>query len=340
MFFAKARRGWIATMCMLGPLLCPAQRDGVHFISFRACEGVQTFPTSVNDSMTVAGYYVNQAGRTEGFFRSADGDVTTFVVPGNAVTSPVSINAGGEIAGNFNDGRDFSGFLRDANGTIATFSPGGRFPGFTYVTGINKEGIIVGYYGATRGLPPMHGFIRGVHGTIDTFDVPGSDITQPVAINAAGEIAGVYYFGTGDIYRGGFVRSAAGDMTTYPGIPEAINARGDIAGWSFLSTGFEQGFVRFPEGAIDTFGFAAPALFTQYMGINEVGSIIGNVYLGGPIVAFLRLADGTVSPIQFPGGVGTTAASINDWGVITGNYSRGRDVFGFLRTPGAAEQRQ
>jgi hypothetical protein len=336
MSLSKNRRCLIATMSILSPLLCAAQQAGVNFISFQAVEGMQTFPTSVNDSMTVAGYFINQIGATEGFFRNADGAVTTFMVSASTVTSPISINAANVIAGNFNDGfGDFSAFVRYASGSIATFSPGGKYPGFTYVAGINKEGVIVGDYGATDGLPPIHGFIRSVDGTILPFDVRGSDKTQPVAINAAGEIAGIYWFGTGDIYRGGFVRSADGNITTYPGIPQGINSEGDIAGWFLLASGFEDGFVRFPKGPINSFGFASPVFFSQYMGISEDGSIFGNILPPNSQQAFLRSADGTITPVLFPGASDTTAASINDSNVITGNYSQGRNVFGFLRIPQA-----
>jgi hypothetical protein len=61
MSLSKILRCPIATMCMLSPLLCAAQQVGVNFISFQV-EGMQTFPTSVNDSMIVAGYYINQIG--------------------------------------------------------------------------------------------------------------------------------------------------------------------------------------------------------------------------------------------------------------------------------------
>jgi hypothetical protein len=74
---SKSLRCLIATMCMFSPLLCAAQQAGVNFISFQAVEGMQTFPTSVNDSITVAGYYINQIGATEGFSRNADGSPST-----------------------------------------------------------------------------------------------------------------------------------------------------------------------------------------------------------------------------------------------------------------------
>ena len=162
MFF-KTRNFLIATtIYMLSPLLCAAQQvaneHGAHFISFRVGECFQTFPMSVNDSLTVTGYYIDQAGAREGFIRNPDGKLTTFAVAGSTVTSPVAINAAGEIAGSSVSATGISyGFVRYPNGYIATFNPSSRLH---LVTAINKEGTIVGNYSTTDTVPPLHGFVR------------------------------------------------------------------------------------------------------------------------------------------------------------------------------------
>jgi hypothetical protein len=129
--------------------------------------------------------------------------VITFAVAGSALTAPVAINAAGEIAGNSIDTKGNSyGFVRHANGSVATFNPGGNHPGATEVTGINEKGTVVGDYELINTVVPQNGFIRSVDGVITTFDVPGSDRTQPVGINAAGEIAGVYWSAGNDLPGG------------------------------------------------------------------------------------------------------------------------------------------
>jgi hypothetical protein len=338
----------MATICMLSPSLCAAQQlvNGANFICFQVGEGFDTFPMSVNNSLTVTGYYINHAGVTGGFIRKGDGEVTTFTVAGSALTSPVAINAAGEIAGNSIDTKGNSyGFVRYANGSIATFNPGGNHPGATVVTGINEKGTVVGDYELTNTVFPQHGFIRSVDGVVTTFDVPGSDRTEPVGINAAGEIAGIYWF-DGNVRAGGFVRSADGDITTYPGVPVSINAAGRIAGWSLLSPAVDQGFVRFPGGSIDS--FVLPGEFNPpYMGINEAGFIFGNYLVLGPgssrlldYQVFLRSPNGTMTLFGFPGSLYTVATSMNDSNVITGAYDQGRDSFGFLRIPEAEKDEQ
>ena len=342
MCLSKTRRCWIVTMCMLSPLLCAAQQIGPHFISFQVPGAEQTLPMSVNDSMTVTGSFINQGEVTEGFFRTAEGDITTLMVPGSTRTSPVAVNAAGEIAGNSVDASaDFYGFVRYPNGSIAAFNPGGKYPGLTSVAGINKEGTIVGVYAPTNGVPPEHGFIRSVNGAITTFDVPGSDRTQPAGINAAGEVAGIYWFDN-DHHQAGFIRSADGNITTFPGTPVGINAEGSIAGWylpagvSVLPGESAEGFVRSPTGAINLFGFPAVLIF-PYMGISEVGSIFANISYAGqyPLTGhgvFLRNANGTTTSFIIPGSITTTATSINSLDVITGNYYDAAGIFGFLWT--------
>jgi hypothetical protein len=338
----------VAALCTLSASLCGAQQNvnGAHFASFQVSEGYQTFPMSVNNSLTVTGYFIDQAGATGGFIRNAAGEVTTVSVAGSALTFPVAINAAGEIAGSTVDSHgNSSGFVRYVNGSIATFDPGGTHPGATVVTGINNEGTVVGSYELTNTVFPQHGFLRRVNGTITTFDVPGSDRTEPVGINAAGEIAGIYWFNK-NIQAGGFVRSAEGAITTYPGVPVSINAEGYVAGWYAPLSEVDLGFVRFPQGAISSFAPPAGTLVAPYMGINEVGTTFGNYSVVGPVSGasrvttyqvFVRTANGAMTSFGFPGSSSTTATSMNDSDVITGSYTQGKNSFGFVRIPGAAQ---
>ena len=345
MVFSRMQRCLMATLCMLSPSLCAAQQfvNGANFICFQVGEGFDTFPMSVNNSLTVTGYYINQAGVTGGFIRNADGEVITFAVAGSALTSPVAINAAGEIAGNTIDTKGNSyGFVRYANGSIATFNPGGNNPGATEMAGINEKGTVVGDYERINTVVPQHGFIRTVDGVITTFDVPGSDRTEPVGINAAGQVAGIYW-SHGNDFPGGFVRFPDGDITTYPGVPVGINAAGYIAGWSFIPP--YQGFVRFPGGSINS--LVLPG--TPDVGINEAGFIFGNYGFLGPVTGssrllhlqvYLRSPNGTMTSFGFPGSLKTVATSMNDSNVITGATDQGRDSFGFLRIPEADKDEQ
>jgi hypothetical protein len=127
-------------------------------------------------------------------------------------------------------GKGKYGFVRYANRSIATFNPGGTLPGSTMVTGINDEGTILGVYSTADSIPPCTLFCATWREII-TIDVPGGEWTQPVAINAAGEIAGFYWFAdnmndsdvvTGSYAQGqvfGFLRIPQADQDNQQGVP-------------------------------------------------------------------------------------------------------------------------
>lgn len=104
--------------------------------------GRYTDPLSINDQGSVAGTIDD--GTLQGFLRTADGTVTLFAVAQSDGTTPKSINSGGTITGNFDNGGIAGGFVRAADGTITTFDPEGSKG--TFPTSINDKGAITGQY--------------------------------------------------------------------------------------------------------------------------------------------------------------------------------------------------
>src|SRR5207249_525140 len=113
--------------------------------------------------------------------------------------------------------------------------------------------------------------------SIETFDVPNANATNPTGINAEGQIIGVYQDASG---QQGFLRQADGTITAidddpsdpnHPHFcgdqpcgaylyPQAINATGQITGRYELVLGIDgytYGFLRQPDGTIVRF-FASP----------------------------------------------------------------------------------
>ena len=114
----------IAPVCILSSLFCAAQESAKHeatYISFQVRKSIPTYPMSVNDTMTVTGFYI-AAQATHGFIRRADGTVTSFDVPGSQATQPASINRRGEITGSYVNVDKADGFVRSRDGTITSFS--------------------------------------------------------------------------------------------------------------------------------------------------------------------------------------------------------------------------
>ena len=172
------------------PTLAEKAKDRI--VLFDASPNVPTFPTSINHSGEITGYYIDPSQVFHGFTRDKKGTITTFDAPGAGThgTFPVSINGRGEIAGYYYGASVFvtHGFVRHSDGTFTSFDVGPNTQ--TFPVAINDRDEIAGYYN-DAGFP--HGFVRAADGTTATFAVLGpSTITFPTSINPRGEITGSY----------------------------------------------------------------------------------------------------------------------------------------------------
>jgi hypothetical protein len=199
-----------------------------------AGQGTQAY--GLNDSGTITGQYFDANGVAHGFVRTPDGAITTFDAPGAPQsTVPMSINAGGVTTGYYADATGRAhGFVRRSNGRWRSFDvPSANN---TYGFGINAKNMITGVYcagtachgflrasdgtittfdaleghsinggGAITGTDLNHGFVRAPDGTVTTFDAPGGP-TEPLSIDAAGDITGCYL--DGNMVFHGFVRES------------------------------------------------------------------------------------------------------------------------------------
>jgi hypothetical protein len=252
-------------------------------------------------------------------------------------TRPTSINLYGTVTGNWTPGDTHNrslGFVRDPDGTIATFSVG---TGSTYPTSINNKGAITGSVVAAGGNESK-GFVRAPDGTITTFVAPGSNLTYAQAINAEGTIAGNYRVANGPSH--GFVRHPNGVITSFDASGSGdtyltcINERGAVAGYYLDSTG-QHGFVREPGAKI--ISFDAPGSKTQATGINVHGAITGYYQPASPgagTFGFVRDPVGHFT--SFDPSVLTESNSINANGAVTGQFARPSPFTGFVRSPDGA----
>lgn len=108
-----------------------------------------------------------------------------------------------------------------------------------------------------------------------TFDYPGATFTQPLGINAAGAVTGLFEDSVG---VHGFVRDANGGFSSFdqPGssytVPWSINTSGEVAGFFYGGSAETQGFVRDALGNITV--FTVPnAYVTTALHINYSASI-------------------------------------------------------------------
>jgi hypothetical protein len=350
---SRMHRGLVFLACLLCPALSISQQlksnftrlTAYHLLYFQVPGANLTSPSSINDSLTVAGSYSTLNGFTGGFVRTAYGQITTIDV-GQVYTGQLRINAAGDIAGIYEDVSGLSrGFVRSGNGSVTTFNPGGA-AGSTQVTDINDAGTVIGIYLPTKTDPPSQAYLRAPDGTITTFTVPGSASVFPWSINDLGEVTGTYTYDNGD-QVGGFVRSPGGMVTTFTYsdgiVPLAINMAGTTTGWYGPPVGNFAGFVEAPNGTITPFSMPGTgALDTLSMGLNNAGFIVGsyNVVSGSPVqgpgeytYGFVRSPEGVISSFSVPGASSTTAVAINNSNAVTGWSDSTLNPGGFIRVP-------
>ena len=187
---------------------------------------------------------------------------------------------------------------RAAGYTFTPIAPPTAFFGLS-PSGINDAGLIVGEWQDPQRV--SHGFTF-TGGVFTSFDAPAADGstqggvtgTQGLGLDSAGRIVGDYVAGG---VSHGFVRNAAGQFTTL-----------DVA------------------GHVNTAAF----------GINDSGTVALQVDDGNPsrYSSVLRAADGTLTPISFPGTLATGVTALNNAGVTVGGYLDAADVLhGWIRNP-------
>jgi hypothetical protein len=363
----------IVVVCLLASLLSvPQQIRGENpsrFISFQVPDSRATYPLSINEAETVTGYYISNSGVSSGFLRYQDGQIITFDVPGSRATIPVSINTAGNITGYYNLPSKTpivfdipQGFVRTPDGKITTFgNPATTASSSSFwaqpVT-INVAGEIIGNYPDVALASVV--FLRSAAGVVLTFSLSlGSHYsTVATGLSAGGAIVGYAASqslnlaqgflwsgqGTPPNPGGGFTPiTVAGSTGTFP---TGINVHGIIVG-CYAAGGLYHYFVRARDGIVKTLylpgtvpdciaaftpGFIA--VVPQPILVNDQGTIIGYTTNAAKIAtAFIRLEDGTVTTFTYPGGMQTVPTSINNCEVITGYYSRGQEIVGFLREP-------
>jgi hypothetical protein len=243
-------------------------------------------------------------------------------------TFGIGINPQGEINGFYIDAKNvYHGFLRSPEGVITTFDAPDAGGYGTFPFGLNSEGATVGYYNTPDYV--YHGFLRRPDGTFappftnpdacTTSILEGCEGTAFYDINLFGVIAGGYadtkfinhglvMYPNGDFTN--FDAPGAGDIAgsyqgTYPDSFSGLNDFGAITGNDFDTNNVSHGFLRSSFGGI--FAFEAPGAGTE----------------PGPLAQFCTLEFDCQ---------GTYPTSINDFGVITGDYVDSNNVFhGFLR---------
>jgi hypothetical protein len=262
----------------------------------------------------------------------------------------LGINDEGLIAGYFGSGaagHPNKGYLLEPSHTQYVNE---NFPGSvqTQVTGLNNEGITVGFWSSMNNASMMndnHGFVD-VAGHFRTADFPtGSPASPPVdqllGVNDAGVAVGFYTDANGNnhgyeynIFTNRY--STVSEAGTTSLTAAAINDRGDVAG-IYTNGGTTDGFLKVRN---QTFiSLAVPgASSTMALGVNNNDEVVG-VFVpssnASALEGFTWTTQHGFTTVNDPNGAtATTINGVNDRGDLVGFYvDANGNTDGFLATP-------
>jgi probable HAF family extracellular repeat protein len=348
-----------------------ANLNGAHYSATIRSDGTWSLivPTSaLTNSVLPDGHYVVTADVSDQFGNAAQETGRTLTVQQHYMPSasphytyvtlndPLAsqgtfaeaINDLGQVVGYYQDSSGWQhGFLYSAGNYLTLDNPSAN-PRYTFPTGINDLGHIVGSNGGVNG---QEGFLYG-GGNFTALHHPQPTLwTGAHGINALGDIVGGYHDGAphGFLYSGGnfttldapWATRNDGGWGTYAA---GINVSGQIVGTYYDSGHRPHGFL-YSGGAYTTLddplaGNSGTLQGTQATGISDAGQVVGfYVDSSGKQHGFIYDSNvGTYTTIDHPyagaGYNGTIALGINDLGQIVGAYEDNTGYHGFLATPG------
>lgn len=261
----------------------------------------------------------------------------------------LGINDANLIAGYFGSGMVVNGTLHPNKGY--TLQKGHfhseNFPGSvqTQVTGLNNEGVTVGFWVNAGGTNT--GFYSRNH-QLHSVRFPTSDNAKPpfdqlLGVNDHNLAVGFYTDGQGTNH--GFTYNIASHRYHQVHVPgdsnvsaTGINNLGDIAGIATNDAGTQEGFLLRSDGSVVHLDYPG-ASATQALGVNNGDEVVGFYMVGtgnnaqthgfvwAPGIGFANVDD--------PNGIGaTTINGVNDHGDLVGFYTDSAgNVDGLLAKP-------
>jgi uncharacterized membrane protein len=207
----------------------------------------------------------------------------SFDVSSCSITSPVAVNARGQIVGLCDDAH---AFLLDLNTHQSQIfdHPGATF---TSANGINARGEIVGRWDDVNGI--SHGYFRSANGDFQLLDPPSNS---------------------------GCV------VSTLPTAPHGINDVDDIVGRCFDPSGNEHGFVRWRDGTFELIDFPG-STSSDAWAISNTNVIGGDYTdaAGLFVHGFTWTRSVGFQTVDFPGALNSAVRSVADNGAVSGIYN-------------------
>ncbi len=261
----------------------------------------------------------------------------TIEVPGVDFLELTSTNDLGHYAGNTRspDGEKIVGFTL-IDGVFSTYDVPGSLRTVFY--GLNNAGQAVGFYQDANEV--SHGVVVQ-DGELTQFDFPGAVETEIFGVSESGLLIGDIFDADGAIH--GFVGSEQFDVPgatiTYA---DDMNAAGLLVGSYVDADGVYHGYIRHADGSFTTFDSPGVLSNLEYLfvnAINDAGVIVFRTKEFNSLErTYIRLPNGALKELKFPGSVTTAARDIDREGQVFGYYDTldGRR-HGFIAKPLTSE---
>jgi hypothetical protein len=210
-------------------------------------------------------------------------------------------------------------------------------PTFNQLLGINKHGVIAGYFGSGAAGHPNKGYVlsspyRQANYTNENF--PGSAQTQVTGINNKGFTSGFWVNKKGTNH--GFIEWN-GVFASYndPHTPHmtgsvnqllGVNNAGVAVGFYNSANGHSHAYKVNQSTRVFTAIHIPGAVSALATGINNAGDIVGIATDSAGTTSGWLLHSGHLTTFQFPGGSNTQAFGVNSHDAIVGSYLDGGGV--------------
>lgn len=219
-------------------------------------------------------------------------------------------------------------------------------PNYNILTGINKSGDIVGYYGSSLPGHPAKGYLlKPPYSPSDYVkeNYPGSAQTQVFSINDKGVIVGTFSYtnkASRNAWYGFWTYKGKFHKVSHPTNSNSSPPINELAGVN--NSGFTVGTYVNSAGQyrpyrynIYTHQFSVPvagAASATASGINNKGAVVGFFRkTTGPWVSYVT-QNGNLAKFTVRGAGRTEAWKINDHGVVVGVYTKSNKVYAFTWT--------
>jgi hypothetical protein len=206
----------------------------------------------------------------------------------------------------------------------------------TQVTGLNDEGVSVGFFSTQNGATPADdnnfGFWRR-DGRYHMVDFPARNNSRPpvnqlLGVNDSGTAVGFYNDAKGNAHGYAYnIATRRFKLITVPGATSvtaaAVSNEGAVAGFYTSAKGAVDAFLKLRSGRVVTLAMQGAAM-TQAFGVNDADEVVGTYTTGtgdSAVTHGFTWWNGHFTTVDYPKASSTALNGVNDEGDIVGFYT-------------------